>query len=579
MVKEMNSIGKVNFVSYDKLSFEIIDFNKLEFNYDGEFYLLKGVLNFVTIVNRQNIKFIYKIEKLEDKEQILSKDENSKFNNTANVLCSPIGFIENNRINFNLKSYPFLKDDVYLTSNADLEIIFDVNTNRAINLGLIDDKFYANFSINKLLIFHSAILGNTGSGKSTTIRHILNQITKHNTNNLHLHIFDVHKEYQIKDDKISIIERYNIPLKSLELQDWINLVKPSDLVQLPILRMALQLSNLIYSGEIEKSHLNCYLSYTIYHLGSEAGSTISKIKYLLKDEDVANKDSLFMSFGNKFLGKGNTPAQATENSKTLESDFLDCLKNKFPPNFEIDFQDKINQSEYEVTSFDCLMEALNYVFYLEECKGNTAARNYSATLETRIKEVQSRYSRFFGDVEEENQLNEQVTIYDVSELDDDLLLFLTSYICKKYFNENKNKILEDRKVNIFLLEEAHRYISKNKEHSQFYEIEIFRKIAREGRKFGCFLYLSSQRPSELSSTVLSQCNNYLLHRIKNNVDLEYISKTIPYVDSNQLKRLSYLPTGIAYVVGELFPIPIEFKVTEPEDNKDVTQTPLIKFSD
>ncbi|HCU0853034.1 TPA: ATP-binding protein, partial [Listeria monocytogenes] len=131
----------------------------------------------------------------------------------------------------------------------------------------------------------------------------------------------------------------------------------------------------------------------------------------------------------------------------------------------------------------------------------------------------------------------------------------------------------------FILEEAHRYISRNKENSQLYEIEIFKKIAREGRKFGCFLYLSSQRPSELSSTVLSQCNNYLLHRIKNNIDLEYMSKTIPYITTNQIKRLSFLPTGTTYSVGELFSIPIEINIPKPSKNIDVTSTPAIRLKE
>ena len=109
----------------------------------------------------------------------------------------------------------------------------------------------------------------------------------------------------------------------------------------------------------------------------------------------------------------------------------------------------------------------------------------------------------------------------------------------------------------------------------FYNLP-FKKIAREGRKFGCFLFLSSQRPSELSSTVLSQCNNYLIHRIKNNLDLDYMLKTIPYIDSNQLTRISYLPTGTAFIVGELFPIPVEVKVFE-NTSDSVSTTPEILF--
>ena len=265
---------------------------------------------------------------------------------------------------------------------------------------------------------------------------------------------------------------------------------------------------------------------------------------------------------------------------TTEHNFISSLEEKLNNEDYTSLLEKIKNSHYEVDSFDNLLKALNYVYNLEEAQGNNNARHHSQTLETRIKEVASRYSKLFenkNNASNEDAPYNQVTIYEVSELDDDLLLFFTSYLCKKILNKSRAIPLEERNINIFLFEEAHRYISENKEHSQFFEIEILRKIAREGRKFGCFLCLSSQRPSELSSTVLSQCNNYLLHRIKNNIDLEYLSKTIPYIDSNQLKRLSYLPTGVTYAVGELFPIPIEIKVNEPTKREDVTQTPVIQY--
>ncbi|WP_416183300.1 MAG: hypothetical protein ACFWUN_09350 [Pseudolactococcus raffinolactis] len=84
----MYSIGKVSFVSFDKLSFEITDFDKLEFNNKGNFYFAKGILDFVTIINSQNEKFIYQVERIEDKEKILSTSENSKFNGKLQVQVS-----------------------------------------------------------------------------------------------------------------------------------------------------------------------------------------------------------------------------------------------------------------------------------------------------------------------------------------------------------------------------------------------------------------------------------------------------------------------------------------------------------
>lgn len=573
----MNSIGRVNYVSFDRLSFEISDFDSLEFNQDGSFYFTKGILDFVTIVNKQNDKFIYQVEKLEDKEQILSRDENAKFSYTANVWATPIGVIKENNIYFNLKTYPFLQNEVYLTSRDEFEIIFNQAKPHTVNLGKIGEQFNAIIDINKLLTYHSAILGNTGSGKSTTIRQVLSEIGKQNTVNLHVHVLDVHNEYEnlATSQSIDVLNDYSININSLELQDWINLVKPSDLVQLPVLRMALQLGNAVQEGKITENWLRVYIAHQLYFkVQTDAVAKRSKIVGILESIkiDISKYDARFGNF----------------QVKKDEDNFIQSLKDILDiagDDYDNYLQNEIERSNYKINSFDSLLRGLNFVFLLEESKGNTQARTYSATLETRVKEINSRYFKLFTgkiDGKESNddvleERNEKIVVYNVSLLDDDLLLFFSSYIGKLVFNNNRQKKMVERDVNVLLLEEAHRYVSRDKENSQLFEIEIFKRIAREGRKFGVFLWLSSQRPSELSGTVLSQINNFMLHRIKNNVDLEYMSKTIPYITQNQLKRLSFLPTGVTYAVGELFPIPIEVEVNPPEVSHDVTQTPTIKF--
>lgn len=343
------------------------------------------------------------------------------------------------------------------------------------------------------------------------------------------------------------------------MQDWLNLVKPSELVQLPVLQTALKFSNSIENEDISEYWLKCYIAYNLYYSQqTDAVSKRAKIVGILSDTEIDT--SKYNSQFANFQGQD-------------ELSFIRALEQGMGEHRNYDYlSNKIDSSDYKVSSFESLLKGLDYVYLLEECKGNNQARAYSGTLETRIKNIQTRYSALFGDTE--TVIDDKVIVYSVSELDDDLLLFFTSYMLKKIFNDNKAIEFKDRGVNVFIFEEAHRYISKIKENSMFHEVEIFKRIAREGRKFGCFLFLSSQRPSELSSTVLSQCNNYIIHRIKNNIDLEYLLKTIPYINGNQLSRFSYLPTGTAFIVGELFPIPTEIEVYL-EDNLNVTVTPQI----
>ena len=572
----MNSIGRVVSVSYDRLIFEVSDFEKLIYNFKGEIYIAQGVIDYVTIKSQFGDKFIYQVVRVEDKEIKIVNDEKSKFDYVGRFECVPVGILENDKINFNLKKYPFLQDRVYLSSDEDLQKVFSIEKREtSILLGAIQDKYNAQINLNKLITHHSAILGNTGSGKSTTVRKIIKEITTKETSNLYLNIFDIHNEYSQIDgvDNIDVLEDFSIKIESLELQDWLNLIKPSELVQLPVVQTALKLAYCLSEGKLDKEKLSCFIAYNLYHnQQSDAVAKRSKIIGILEGTRISTE-----KYNSQF---GNFSQKDEEFFKTSLESIM------YQSHSEI--TKEIENARYTINSFSDLFEALNFVFLLEECQGNTQARGYSGTLETRIKYIQLRYGSLFkakinkgsdnakdSEVSDNSKLS-KITVYNVSGLDDDLLLFFTTYMLKKEFKKSSEKDIKDRDVNLFIFEEAHRYISKLNENSLFGEVEVFKKIAREGRKFGCFLMLSSQRPSELSSTVLSQCNNYLIHRIKNNVDLEYLLKTIPYINKNQLTRLSYLPTGTAFIVGELYPIPVEVDV-DGEGEIDITVTPQVKF--
>ena len=564
----MNSIGRVVSVSYDRLVFEVSDFEKLIYNFKGEIYIAQGVIDYVTIKSQFGDKFVYQVVRVEDKEIKIVNDEKSKFDYVGRFECVPVGILENDKINFNLKKYPFLQDRVYLSSDEDLQKVFSIEKREtSILLGTIQDKYDAQINLNKLITHHSAILGNTGSGKSTTVRKIIKEISTKETSNLYLNIFDIHNEYSQIDgvNNIDVLEDFSIKIESLELQDWLNLIKPSELVQLPVVQTALKLANCLTENKLDREKLSCFIAYNLYHnQQSDAVAKQTKIIGILQNTsiDTTMYDARFGNF----------------NGSTGETTFKSNLQSKMYGSHS-EITKEIENARYTINSFADLFEALNFVFLLEECQGNTQARGYSGTLETRIKHIQLRYGSLFKakiDESDEEEKQSKITVYNVSGLDDDLLLFFTTYMLKKEFKKSSEKKINDRDVNLFIFEEAHRYISKLNENSLFGEVEVFKKIAREGRKFGCFLMLSSQRPSELSSTVLSQCNNYLIHRIKNNVDLEYLLKTIPYINKNQLTRFSYLPTGTAFIVGELYPIPVEVAV-DGEDEKDITVTPQVKF--
>lgn len=126
------------------------------------------------------------------------------------------------------------------------------------------------------------------------------------------------------------------------------------------------------------------------------------------------------------------------------------------------------------------------------------------------------------------------------------------------------------------MEEAHRYIGSDPQRTFLKANKIFEQIAKEGRKFGMLLLISSQRPSELSKTVLSQCSNFIVHRIQNPEDLAHIRQITPHISDTVLKRMPSIPTQHALIFGHAVNLPTTFKVNEAKpkpksDNNKISE--------
>ena len=118
---------------------------------------------------------------------------------------------------------------------------------------------------------------------------------------------------------------------------------------------------------------------------------------------------------------------------------------------------------------------------------------------------------------------------------------------------------------VLVLEEAQNYIQQQ----HFAEEEsiarvVFERIAREGRKYGLGLVIASQRPSELSKTVLSQCNSFIVHRLQNPEDLRYFKEIVPSIYGPMLEQIPALAPQTALVIGECVPAPVLVKVRDAQ---------------
>ena len=149
------------------------------------------------------------------------------------------------------------------------------------------------------------------------------------------------------------------------------------------------------------------------------------------------------------------------------------------------------------------------------------------------------------------------------------------------YEDKKKTANESNSLNI-IIDEAHNILSfeslRENESFKDFRLETFEEIIKEGRKFGVFLTLSSQRPSDISGTIVSQLHNYLIHRLVNNKDIEMIEKAVSYLDKVSVEQLPILPVGACVLSGLIADLPIIMQVKElPHHVQPKSQT--IKLTD
>ena len=208
--------------------------------------------------------------------------------------------------------------------------------------------------------------------------------------------------------------------------------------------------------------------------------------------------------------------------------------------------------------------------------------------DTRMKEIMEggeniTLENWLGDYIGKDEADENITIIDLSLVPTEVIHIITAVIARIIFEalqryrklNNKKKTLPT----VMVMEEAHTFVKRYKEDTENQDAasvccQVFERIAREGRKFGLGLVVSSQRPSELSPTVLSQCNTFLLHRISNDRDQDLVKRFIPDNLKGLLRELPSLPSQNAILMGWASELPVLVKINDlPEEQRPQSEDP------
>lgn len=517
-------------------------------------------------------------------------------------------------------SYPSVGDNVILPTDKQLTAIVENPDGKfEIGKAPIASNAPIKVNPDKLFGRHLAILGNTGSGKSCSvaglIRWSLTEADKVKTNaqlNSRFIILDPNGEYfdafndlgskkvrkfTIKlDESDSNFEQLKIPAWMWNSQEWISFSQAAPGAQRPLLLQSLldlkrgkQLgnSNIIRVHSFLNSSRNSLLTFLgnlpttatfaqfmgmigiLQNISTDLDFHLPLIpvddQLLSETYNQLNTDykqkltsrewqpGRFNSFSHQDISSMITGIDSVLSHIQLGANETSKINPDTPINFELNdlipYLEQLaeNQGGNILQFVQMLSLRMRFLFSDERLNGVVQPKEDITLIDW--------LNQYIGSNEAENG---QITLIDLSLIPSDIIHVVVAVLSRLVFEaiQRYRKIYKQELPTTIVLEEAHTFLREFNNNTNNICLETFERIAREGRKFGLSMVLSSQRPSELSQTVLSQCNTFLLHRIVNDRDQDLVRKLVPDSLSGLLKELPILPSRKAILVGWAFPIPV-----------------------
>ncbi|SCM65960.1 hypothetical protein KARMA_0130 [Donghicola eburneus] len=202
----------------------------------------------------------------------------------------------------------------------------------------------------------------------------------------------------------------------------------------------------------------------------------------------------------------------------------------------------------------------------------------------RVDGLKDEFSRVIAVGEDNDGNSRLVTVISLRECKSDVKKILPILIAKHFYEKHRSVVTSPPSTTLHMIvDEAHNILSQqsNREAESWkdYRLELFEEIIKEGRKFGVFLTLASQRPADISPTVVSQLHNYFIHRLVNDRDLALLENTISTLDSLSRGQIPTLPQGACVVTGTSFDIPMLMQVDKlpKEQEPDSSDVNLVEL--
>jgi uncharacterized protein len=429
---------------------------------------------------------------------------------------------------------------------------------------------------NKFFNKHIAVVGSTGSGKSHATAKILQNavVSKKDgfeeLNNAHIVIFDIHSEYKtaFPNENFIGIDNLVLPywlLNSEELEEvLLDTGDRDNYNQSSVFRSLVTENKKKYNKGVSKIYYDSPLFFDIdeilnalTNMKNETKNYKSPEKYMIVDDSYNLKDGkteigsgIYLDRGQRIERYFKEPLEfhPPKGQNVSKGDYADGTLDKFTTRFE----SKIRQ------------DRLKFLF---------GEKSKNITFEDTVK-------KFIGynDADESN-----VSIIDLSGVPFEVLSITVALISRILFEygyfykrlrtrKNNDETINNDTPLLLVYEEAHKYAPKS-DLAKYRASKIaIERIAKEGRKYGVTLLLVSQRPSEISETIFSQCNNFIAMRLTNPDDQSYVKRLLPDTLGALIDKLPTLQAGEGLLIGESIVLPSIVKIDEcipPPSSNDI----------
>lgn len=541
----------------------------------------KGFLSIIGRVEGERIEEDFHSSRLPQREEV---------NRDKRILTVSLsGYIdETGSFMGGTKELPLIGNEAYIVTREKMYLVHNLVRpgSPAINIATIfGEDFDIEFPVDGLFNSHIAIFGNSGSGKSNTLACLYQDLVRvlavRNADafvqNARFVLFDFNGEYThdacITDNKTV----YNLSTRDdegdklpmhedglLDIEVLSILADATEKTQKPFLRRMLNFFRYVHSDNVDDAE--AYLKAVIRNRVMDMLQMSDKVRaFLLADYFREILPSVDEHGGPvDIIGDLDWHNTSQEFRITADNTFLaqhpdDIIRTRLYHRVE----------DFELP--ESLLSRLIVFLYLQlvsDVITNRAQNDHIAPVINRLKSKKLDIDKLFDLRAEGDFWTHNFVVVNLVNVNLDMKKTLPLLLSKKLYAEHKSAGL-NKSLNI-IIDEAHNILStqsfREAESWKDYRLETFEEIIKEGRKFGVFLTIASQRPNDISPTITSQAHNYFIHRLINERDLQTIASAVSYIDRVTEESIPTLPTGTCIFSGVASQMPLKINVNPLDEN-------------